>query len=83
MSNKEEIVFKVTDNGDSLAVNFNHKVSKLDTLIGLTALVNAMITVLVDYGIEYEDAEKLIRKALDTGFKTYADDIRGEKERTK
>ncbi len=81
MSDKEETVFKVTSKGDELTVNFNHKVSKFDTLIGLTVLVNAMITVLVDYGIKYEDAEELIRKALDTGFETYADDIRGEKER--
>ncbi len=78
---KKETILKVTSKGDDLTVNFNHKVSTLDTLIGLTALVNAMITALVDYGIKYEDAEELMRRALDTGFETYADDIRGEKER--
>lgn len=77
---KKETILKVTSKGDGLTVNFNHKVSTLDTLIGLTALVNAMITALVDYGIKYEDAEELMRRALDTGFETYADDIRGEKE---
>lgn len=77
---KKETILKVTSKGDDLTVNFNHKVSTLDTLIGLTALVNAMITALVDYGIKYEDAEELMRRALDTGFETYADDIRGEKE---
>ncbi len=77
---KKETILKVTSKGDELTVNFNHKVSTLDTLIGLTALVNAMITALVDYGIKYEDAEELMRRALDTGFETYADDIRGEKE---
>ena len=77
---KKETILKVTSKGDDLTVNFNHKVSTLDTLIGLTALVNAMITALVDCGIKYEDAEELMRRALDTGFETYADDIRGEKE---
>ncbi len=77
---KKETILKVTSKGDDLTVNFNHKVSTLDTLIGLTALVNAMIAALVDYGIKYEDAEELMRRALDTGFETYADDIRGEKE---
>ncbi|WP_293692346.1 hypothetical protein [uncultured Phascolarctobacterium sp.] len=81
MSDKKETIFKVTSERDGFTVNFNHKVSKFDVLIGLTALVNVMITVLVDYGIKYENAEELIRKALDAGFETYADDIRGEKER--
>ena len=55
-----------------------HKASELDTLIGLVAFVDAMITVLVDYGIEYEDAKELVHRALDTGFETYVGDSRGE-----
>lgn len=60
-------------------MNDKHKVSEFETLVGLTAFVDAMTTILVDYGIKYEDAEKLVCRALDTGFETYVDAIRGEK----
>lgn len=60
-------------------MNDTHKASELDTLVGLVAFVDAMITVLVDYGIEYEDAKKLVHRALDTGFETYIDDVKSEK----
>ena len=79
MSNKEKTILKVTSKDGVLTVDSADKVSRFDTLIGLAAIVNAMITALVDSGIKYEDAEELIRGALDTGFETYADDIRGEK----
>lgn len=66
-----------TDNDYAVAINKNSNM--VDSLIALTVLVNSLTGLFEDSGMPVEAAQEIIQKAVDQGFKTYQDNIKGEK----
>lgn len=65
------------DNAYAVAINKNSNM--VDSLIALTVLVNSLTGLFEDSGMPVEAAQEIIQKAVDQGFKTYQDNIKGEK----
>lgn len=65
------------DNAYAVAISKNSNMA--DSLIALTVLVNSLTGLFEDSGMPVEAAQEIIQKAVDQGFKTYQDNIKGEK----
>ncbi len=65
------------DNAYAVAISKNSNM--VDSLIALTVLVNSLTGLFEDSGMPVEAAQEIIQKAVDQGFKTYQDNIKGEK----
>lgn len=65
------------DNAYAVAINKNSNM--IDSLMALTVLVNSLTGLFEDSGMPVEAAQEIIQKAVDQGFKTYQDNIKGEK----
>lgn len=65
------------DNAYTVAISKNSNM--VDSLIALTVLVNSLTGLFEDSGMPVEAAQEIIQKAVDQGFKTYQDNIKGEK----
>lgn len=65
------------DNAYAVAVSKNS--SMVDSLMALTVLVNSLTGLFEESGMPAEAAQKIIQKAVDQGFKTYQDNIKGER----
>lgn len=65
------------DNAYAVAISKNSNM--VDSLIALTVLVNSLTGLFEDSGMLVEAAQEIIQKAVDQGFKTYQDNIKGEK----
>lgn len=65
------------DNAYAVAVSKNSNM--VDSLMALTVLVNSLTGLFEESGMPVEAAQKIIQKAVDQGFKTYQDNIKGER----
>lgn len=65
------------DNAYAVAVSKNSNM--VDSLMALTVLVNSLTGLFEESGMPVEVAQKIIQKAVDQGFKTYQDNIKGER----
>jgi len=65
------------DNAYAVAVSKNSNM--VDSLMALTVLVNSLTGLFEESGMSVEAAQKIIQKAVDQGFKTYQDNIKGER----
>lgn len=65
------------DNAYAVAISKNSNM--VDSLIALTVLVNSLTGLFEDSGMPVEAAQEIIQKAVDQGFKTYQDNIKGER----
>ena len=65
------------DNAYAVAVSKNSNMD--DSLMALTVLVNSLTGLFEESGMPVEAAQKIIQKAVDQGFKTYQDNIKGER----
>lgn len=65
------------DNAYAVAVSKNSNM--VDSLMALTVLVNSLTGLFEESGMPAEAAQKIIQKAVDQGFKTYQDNIKGER----
>lgn len=65
------------DNAYAVAISKNSNM--VDSLIALTVLVNSLTGLFEDSGMPVEAAQEIIQKAVGQGFKTYQDNIKGEK----
>lgn len=65
------------DNAYAVAISKNSNM--VDSLIALTVLVNSLTGLFEDSGMPVEAVQEIIQKAVDQGFKTYQDNIKGEK----
>lgn len=65
------------DNAYAVAISKNSNM--VDSLVALTVLVNSLTGLFEESEMPVEAAQKIIQKAVDQGFKTYQDNIKGER----
>lgn len=75
----KEPLLAVYSNDNAYAVAISKNSNMVDSLIALTVLVNSLTGLFEDSGMPVEAAQEIIQKAVDQGFKTYQDNIKGEK----
>lgn len=75
----KEPLLAVYSNDNAYAVAISKNSNMVDSLIALTVLVNSLTGLFEDSGMPVEAAQEIIQKAIDQGFKTYQDNIKGEK----
>jgi hypothetical protein len=75
----KEPLLAVYSNDNAYAVAVSKNSNMVDSLIALTVLVNSLTGLFEDSGMPVEAAQEIIQKAVDQGFKTYQDNIKGEK----
>lgn len=75
----KEALLAVYSKDNAYAVAISKNSNMVDSLIALTVLVNSLTGLFEDSGMPVEAAQEIIQKAVDQGFKTYQDNIKGEK----
>lgn len=75
----KEPLLAVYSNDNAYAVAVSKNSNMVDSLMALTVLVNSLTGLFEDSGMPVEAAQEIIQKAVDQGFKTYQDNIKGEK----
>lgn len=75
----KEPLLAVYSKDDAYAVAINKNSNMIDSLTALTVLINSLTSLFEESGVPVEIAQEIIQKAVDQGFKTYQDNIKGEK----
>ena len=65
------------DNAYAVAISKNSNM--VDSLMALTVLVNSLTGLFEESGMPVEAAQEIIQTAVGQGFKTYQDNIKGER----
>lgn len=65
------------DNAYAVAISKNSDM--IDSLMALTVLINSLTDLFVECDMPVEVAQEIIQMAVGQGFKTYQDNIKGEK----
>lgn len=75
----KEPLIAVYNKDNAYAVAISKNSNMVDSLMALTVLVNSLTGLCEESGMPVEAAQKIIQKAVDQGFKTYQDNIKGER----
>lgn len=75
----KEPLFAVYSKDNAYAVAVNKNSNMIDSLAALTVLINSLTGLFEESGVPVEVAQKIIQVAVDQGFKTYQDNIKGAK----
>lgn len=75
----KEPLLAVYSNDNAYAVAVSKNSNMVDSLMALTVLVNSLTGLFEESGMPVEAAQEIIQKAVGQGFKTYQDNIKGER----